>query len=108
MHRLVADLDAALMQQVLQFPERLREAKEADIDHHRRTDDLRGGANLAKRAALGHAGEDSGAHAMLKLIPLTPLGEVLCHRSASLWTTRILGLASHPIHRMIVCHGGSV
>ena len=51
-YRLVADLDAALVQQVIDVPERKREA---DVHHHRQADDLGAGLEPLERAFFGHA-----------------------------------------------------
>ena len=47
-YRLVADVDAALMEQVLHVPQR---QWEADIHHHRQTDDLGRSLEVADRIA---------------------------------------------------------
>ena len=51
-HRLVADIDPALVQTVLDVPQLQREP---DVEHHRQSDDLRRGLEVLERAALGHA-----------------------------------------------------
>jgi hypothetical protein len=48
---LVANLDAALMKQILGFPQRKREA---DVQHHRQTDDLGARLEPLEGASLGH------------------------------------------------------
>jgi hypothetical protein len=52
-HCLVADLDAALVQQVLDVPQREREA---DVQHNRQADDLGGRLEPLEEAGLGHVG----------------------------------------------------
>lgn len=51
-YRFVADLDAPLLQVILDIAQRQREA---DVEHHRQTDDLGAGLEVAKRRAFGHA-----------------------------------------------------
>jgi hypothetical protein len=46
----MADLHAALVQEVLDVPEREREP---DIEHHRETDDLGAGLEPLERTGLG-------------------------------------------------------
>ena len=48
----MADLDAPLVQEILDIAQRQREA---DVEHHRQTDDLGAGLEVAKRRAFGHA-----------------------------------------------------
>jgi len=50
-HRFVADLDAALVQQVFHVPQGEREP---DMEHHRQTDDLGAGLEVSERAARAH------------------------------------------------------
>src|SRR6056297_1629700 len=52
-NRLVADLNAALMQQVLDIPKRQRES---DVHHHRQADDLGTGLEVLEWVALTHGG----------------------------------------------------
>lgn len=47
----VADIDAALVQKILDISERLREP---DIEHHGKADDLRAGLEVAEGGAFGH------------------------------------------------------
>ena len=47
----VADIDAALVQQVLDIPQRQRKS---DIQHHRQADDLWAGFKIAEWAAICH------------------------------------------------------
>jgi hypothetical protein len=63
---LVAELDAALMQQILDVPEREREA---DVHHHRQADDL--GARLEPLEGLGW-GMAEGHSARLPRLKLGP------------------------------------
>jgi hypothetical protein len=49
--RLVADLDAALVQQILDVPERERET---DVHHHRQADDLGRRLEVLEGAGFGH------------------------------------------------------
>lgn len=49
----VADLDATLVQQILDIAQRQREA---DVEHHRQTDDLGAGFDIAEGAAFCHSG----------------------------------------------------
>jgi len=51
-YSLMADFDAPLAQQVLDVPERKREA---DVQHHRQADDLGTGLEVAERVRRGHA-----------------------------------------------------
>ena len=62
-HRLVADLHASFVEQVLHIPKRQREP---DIHHHRQAYDRRAGAEVAKWAALGHIGSLARSPARLK------------------------------------------
>ena len=50
-HRLVADLDAALVQQILNVAQRERVS---NIDHHGQADDFGAGPEVPEGAALGH------------------------------------------------------
>lgn len=50
-YRLMADVDAALVQQILDVSE--REWK-ANLHHHRQADDLRAGLEVAKWRSFGH------------------------------------------------------
>src|SRR5690606_22279061 len=50
-HRLVADLGAALVKQVLDVPEREREP---DIEHDRETNDFRAAVKILERVACRH------------------------------------------------------
>jgi hypothetical protein len=50
-HRLMADLDAALVEQVPDIPQRQRKP---DVRHHRQANDLRTGLEVAERGALSH------------------------------------------------------
>ena len=50
-HRLVANVDAALVQQVFDILERQRES---DIEHHGEADDLGAGFEVTKRRTSGH------------------------------------------------------
>jgi hypothetical protein len=63
LHSLVADLDAALAQEVLNVAKRQREA---DVEHHRQTDDLRAGLEVAKRGVFGHQKGLQGRNGRLK------------------------------------------
>ena len=67
-HRLVANLDAALMQQVLNVPKRQREPH---IHHHGQTDDLGRGLEIPERKALGHPERLGDRPALLKNFLLT-------------------------------------
>lgn len=58
--RLVADLDAALVQQVVDVPQRERER---DIQHHGQADDLRARLEILEWAGFGHSGRLPGAPA---------------------------------------------
>ena len=49
-HRLVADLDASLVREILHISKRQREP---DVEHHRQANDLRAGLEIAKRGAFG-------------------------------------------------------
>jgi hypothetical protein len=51
-HRLVADPDAPLVQEVLDVAKREREA---DVEHHREVDDLRGRSEIAEGRARDHS-----------------------------------------------------
>ena len=51
-NRLMSDIDATLMEQVFDVPQ--REWK-PDVHHHRKADDLRARLEVAKRAAFSHA-----------------------------------------------------
>ncbi|CUH36847.1 hypothetical protein JSE7799_01243 [Jannaschia seosinensis] len=62
-HRLVADVDAALVQQILDVPQRQRET---DVHHHRQSDDLGAGLEVLEGAALGHATKLSSRPLRLK------------------------------------------
>ena len=50
-HRLMADVDAALVQKVLDVSQRQREP---DIHHHSQADDFGRGLEVTERGALGH------------------------------------------------------
>lgn len=63
-HGLVADIDAAFVQQVLDIAKRERKP---DIHHHRETDDLRRRLEVAKGRAFCHAGKIGAGSTGLKL-----------------------------------------
>ena len=67
-HRLVADVDAALVQQVLDVSERKREP---DVHHHRQADDLGAGLEVPEGGAFGHPKRLAGRSARLNQILLT-------------------------------------
>ena len=56
-NRLVADLDAALVQKILDIPERQRKP---NIQHHRQADNLGAGLEVLEWGAFGHARTLSG------------------------------------------------
>ena len=62
-HDLVADLDAALVQQVFDVPQRQRET---DVEHHSQADDLVARLEVAEGAGFGHAARLGGTPARLK------------------------------------------
>ena len=62
--RLVTDIDASFMKEVFDIPQREREPQ---IEHHRETDDLGAGLELAEWGAFGHARTLSAARPRLKL-----------------------------------------
>lgn len=62
-HRLVADLDTAFAEEVLDIPQRKREA---DIEHHRPADDLGAGFERLERAVFGYEGTVGQLAARLK------------------------------------------
>ena len=55
--RFVADLDAPLVQEILDIAQRQREA---DVEHHRQANDLGARFEVAKRGALGHPARLAG------------------------------------------------
>ena len=59
----VADIDAALVQQILDIPERQREPH---IEHHCQADDLRARFEVLEKGAFGHARTLPGALPRLK------------------------------------------
>jgi hypothetical protein len=76
-HRLVADLDAALVQQILDAPQL---EQEPDVHHHRRVEDLGACLEVLEGAGLGH-----GRMVLRPLPRLKPsssdrnqLGQLLC------------------------------
>ncbi len=62
-HRLVADVDAPLVQQVLHIAERQRGP---DVHHHGQADDLGAGLEVAKRGTPGYPGTLCDRRARLK------------------------------------------
>jgi hypothetical protein len=62
-HRLVADVDTTLVEQILDIPERQREPH---IEHHCKADDLRASFEVLERGAFGHARTLAGALPCLK------------------------------------------
>ena len=62
-HRLVADIDATLVQQVFDVPQRRRET---DVYHHGEADDLGAGLDVPERAAVGHGSRLSTRSRQLK------------------------------------------
>ena len=62
-HRLMADIDAALKQQIFNLPQRQRIA---DVHHHRKADDL--GRAIEITEGILHHGMLRNAHTRLKLI----------------------------------------
>ena len=85
-HRFVADIDAAFVEQVLDVPQRQREA---DVHHHGQSDDLGAGLEVPEGAAFGHGARLSASHGQFKPTSFD---------SAS-WTTRI-GLLKIKIHQL--------
>ena len=67
-HGLVAHIDAALVQQVLDVAQRDRQAH---VEHHRQAADLRAGLEGAERARLGHRGRVGCAASSAGLVLLT-------------------------------------
>ncbi|WP_245306361.1 hypothetical protein [Roseovarius aestuariivivens] len=59
----MADIDAALMQQILDIPQREREP---DIHHNRQADDLSAGFEILERITFCHAGRVRRAVSRLK------------------------------------------
>ena len=74
-HRLVTDVDAALVQQVLDVAKRQREP---NGHHHRQADDLRTGLEKAKRRALGHDRKLRGRPARSSWFLLTVPSSGIC------------------------------
>ena len=62
---LVADVNAALMEQVFDVPKRKREAH---VAHHRQSDDLRAGSEISKWAAVCHPARLCNRPARLRLV----------------------------------------
>ena len=62
-YRFVADIDAALVQQILDIPERQREPH---IEHHCQAGDLRARFEVLEKGAFGHARTLPGALPRLK------------------------------------------
>jgi hypothetical protein len=62
-HRLVADIDVALVQQILDVAERQREP---DEHHYRQADDFRARLEVVERAGSGHSWTFCGGPARLK------------------------------------------
>jgi hypothetical protein len=59
----MTDIDAALVQQILDIPEREREP---DVQHHRQADHLGRRFEIAKRGAFCHSGTLFGRPARFK------------------------------------------
>lgn len=56
-YRLVADVDAAFMENIFDVPQRKRETH---VEHHRQADDFRPGFKVFERVAFWHAGRVGG------------------------------------------------
>jgi hypothetical protein len=79
----MAHLDSALVQQVLDIPQRERKAH---LDHHRQPHDFGAVLKVAKGAALGHQASLGSAQGLLIAFPLTvPSGQVLKYRKGLRW-----------------------
>ena len=61
----VADIDAALMEQVLDVPKRKRKP---DIEHHREADDLGAGLEVAEGGSFAHLATLRNRRALLKTV----------------------------------------
>src|SRR6056297_446378 len=77
-HRLVADLDTALMQKILDVPKREREP---DVHHHRQTDDLAARLEVLEWVRFGHA--ETLASALPRLKPSLSDKTLRVHDQAS-------------------------
>jgi hypothetical protein len=76
LHALVADLDAALVQHVLDVPQGKREP---DVEHHREADDLGARLEVPERVALLHPPKLRPCMGSCNEVPLT----LLCHGTLS-------------------------
>jgi hypothetical protein len=85
-HGLMADLDAALMQEVLDVAERERIA---DIEHHRQADDFGARLEVPEGGALGHLARLGDSPILLKEFALTtPDAPLIFAASQSVTTTK--------------------
>lgn len=65
-HRLVADIDTALVEEIFDIPER---QWEADVKHHRKADDFRAAVKAFERVRFGHVQTLRGCPACLNRNP---------------------------------------
>lgn len=72
--RLVADVGPALVQQVLDIPERKRKA---NVQHDRKADDFRAGSKAAKQVRIAHPRMLRVGPARLKGPNLTPPAQIV-------------------------------
>jgi hypothetical protein len=71
----VADLDASLMHETLDIPQRQRET---DVEHHRQSDDLGAALEVPEGVALGHLARLGDSPILLKDVAMATPFQALC------------------------------
>ena len=98
-HRLVKDVDAASLRQVLGIAQR---SWEADVHHHRRTDNLGARLEVAERGSLGHGWRLHNPRFRFRPGSSDNASEPA---GPALWDTRIVGIAENGGEGGIRTHG---